>query len=188
MAVFELPSAKDLSEPYPCQDSACGCKTAEQCWTSCCCHSPKERGDWAKKKGIKPPGYAVLPREEDRESDIVERLRNKISLRTQQAAKCGSATDGGVASCSTDDGVGKKTVIKKKRGVVLSILALRCQGKSTLFAAFPWAVRYIPTDNSVVFNDLGAVYSDEQLVPLSLCMPPDTPPPRPFLVDCFVAA
>jgi hypothetical protein len=28
---------KDTSEPFPCQHRACGCRTAEQCRTSCCC-------------------------------------------------------------------------------------------------------------------------------------------------------
>ncbi len=51
---------KDRSTPFPCQDCPCGCKTAEQCWTSCCCHSPSERLAWAKKHGVKPPSYARL--------------------------------------------------------------------------------------------------------------------------------
>jgi len=50
---------KDLSQPFPCQHCACGCKNAEQCWTNCCCYSPAEKLDWAMKNRVTPPSYAV---------------------------------------------------------------------------------------------------------------------------------
>jgi len=34
-------------ERYPCEGCACGCGSAEHCWTSCCCHTLEERVDWA---------------------------------------------------------------------------------------------------------------------------------------------
>ena len=54
-------SDKDNSQPYPCQNCPCGCKTAEQCWTSCCCFTPAERFAWAEKNGVTPPSYAQRP-------------------------------------------------------------------------------------------------------------------------------
>ncbi len=48
---------KDLSEPFPCQNCACGCVNAEQCWTNCCCFTEVERLQWAKDHGVKPPDY-----------------------------------------------------------------------------------------------------------------------------------
>jgi hypothetical protein len=36
---------KDTSQPYPCQNHPCGCKSAEECWRHCCCMSVEER--WA---------------------------------------------------------------------------------------------------------------------------------------------
>lgn len=47
--------AKDRSEPFPCMDRPCGCHSAMQCWTSCCCTTPAERLAWARERGIKPP-------------------------------------------------------------------------------------------------------------------------------------
>jgi len=44
---------------FPCQGGRCGCNTAEQCWKSCCCHTPQERLAWAEKHGVKPPDYLV---------------------------------------------------------------------------------------------------------------------------------
>lgn len=40
------------AEPYPCQHCPCGCLTAEQCWSSCCCHTVEERLAFARKHGL----------------------------------------------------------------------------------------------------------------------------------------
>jgi hypothetical protein len=50
---------KDLSEPFPCMHSQCGCRNAEQCWKSCCCHTLAERFAWAQQHNVRPPEYAV---------------------------------------------------------------------------------------------------------------------------------
>jgi hypothetical protein len=46
---------KNRSEPFPCMDRPCGCKSARQCWKSCCCTTHAERLAWAKSHGIEPP-------------------------------------------------------------------------------------------------------------------------------------
>jgi hypothetical protein len=51
--------SKDLSEPFPCMNSSCGCRSAEQCWKSCCCHTLAERIEWARQNGVRPPAFAV---------------------------------------------------------------------------------------------------------------------------------
>ncbi len=50
----------DPNLPYPCQGGACGCDSAEKCWTACCCMSPDQRTAWAHSHQITPPAYAVL--------------------------------------------------------------------------------------------------------------------------------
>jgi hypothetical protein len=58
-----IPAAtrKAGDEPYPCQDHACGCQSAAQCWAGCCCLTPEQRWAWASKHNIKPPDYAERP-------------------------------------------------------------------------------------------------------------------------------
>ncbi len=56
-----LPPEKDLSQPFPCQDHACGCRSAEECWRHCCCYTPEEKLAWAHAHGIEPPAYAERP-------------------------------------------------------------------------------------------------------------------------------
>jgi hypothetical protein len=53
---------KDRSRPFPCMDKACGCDSAERCFSSCCCHTPAETLRWAKARGIDPAVLAALER------------------------------------------------------------------------------------------------------------------------------
>ena len=55
-------AAKDRSRPFPCMDKACGCDSAERCFTNCCCHTPAETLRWAKARGIEPAVIAALSR------------------------------------------------------------------------------------------------------------------------------
>jgi hypothetical protein len=55
-------AAKDRSRPFPCMDKACGCDSAERCFSNCCCHTPAETLAWAKARGIEPAVIAALRR------------------------------------------------------------------------------------------------------------------------------
>jgi hypothetical protein len=55
-------AGKDRSQPFPCMDKACGCDSAERCFTNCCCHTPAETLRWAKARGIDPAVIAALQR------------------------------------------------------------------------------------------------------------------------------
>jgi hypothetical protein len=47
-----------ISEPFPCQSHSCGCATAHQCWTDCCCFTPRQRLAWAMRNRVTPPPSA----------------------------------------------------------------------------------------------------------------------------------
>ncbi len=49
------------AERYPCEGCACGCGSAEHCWTSCCCHTLEERVDWAIANNVAIP-RSIAPR------------------------------------------------------------------------------------------------------------------------------
>ena len=53
-------AGKDRSQPFPCMDKPCGCATAEQCFTSCCCNTPAETLAWAKAHRVEPTVLAAL--------------------------------------------------------------------------------------------------------------------------------
>jgi hypothetical protein len=52
--------AKDRSKPFPCQDHACGCASAEQCWRSCCCFTNQQKLAWAADHDVQPPEYVYV--------------------------------------------------------------------------------------------------------------------------------
>jgi hypothetical protein len=55
-------SSKKLGgHPFPCQEHDCGCTSAEECWTHCCCFTPEQHLAWANEHAVEPPAYAVLP-------------------------------------------------------------------------------------------------------------------------------
>ena len=53
-------AGKDRSRPFPCMDKPCGCATAEQCFSSCCCNSPAELMAWAEANRVDPATLLVL--------------------------------------------------------------------------------------------------------------------------------
>jgi hypothetical protein len=53
-------AGKDRSQPFPCMDKTCGCATAEQCFTSCCCNTPAETLAWARARRVEPAVLAAL--------------------------------------------------------------------------------------------------------------------------------
>jgi hypothetical protein len=53
-------AGKDRSQPFPCMDKTCGCATAEQCLSSCCCNTPAELLAWAKANRVDPATLMAL--------------------------------------------------------------------------------------------------------------------------------
>ncbi len=48
-------STVEGAERYPCEKHACGCVSALECWSNCCCHTPRQRLVWAITHGVQPP-------------------------------------------------------------------------------------------------------------------------------------
>lgn len=49
---------------YPCEACGCGCASAEECWTACCCHTLHERLVWAIENGVMPPASVEVTDEQ----------------------------------------------------------------------------------------------------------------------------
>jgi len=65
-----LPVERDLSTPYPCQDHACGCNSAAQCWDNCCCFSPAERLAWAQEHNVAIPAPLLAALNEAAKNEV----------------------------------------------------------------------------------------------------------------------
>lgn len=49
---------------YPCESCGCGCASADECWTACCCHSQQERLIWSLREGVEPPHHLEVSDED----------------------------------------------------------------------------------------------------------------------------
>jgi hypothetical protein len=189
---FPLPAParhhKADGQPFPCQDNPCGCQTAEQCWTHCCCLTPEQHWEWARQHHVEPPPYATRPASEG--------WRN-TPRRVREAAAAPETTCAGCAECAARpccEGQGDccqktaepaKDVPPPDEGKfrwALGVSALRCQGYASLWvgggAVLPapprpaWAPGLLPV--------AWALPTD--LVAPRVFTAPPTPPPRPSQV------
>jgi len=128
-----IPAAvgKADGEPFPCQNHACGCLTAEQCWRGCCCFTPEQRWAWAREHHVQPPPYAEKPRSQSWRS---ERKRDQVGgPAASHPPACCVRTPGkptpAKASCPLT------SPRKAGQGWQLGVMAQRCQGLTTLWVA-----------------------------------------------------
>ena len=59
---FPLPrlaTRDSVGTPFPCQDHGCGCSSASQCWTDCCCFTMKQKLAWAQANDVEPPQHLL---------------------------------------------------------------------------------------------------------------------------------
>lgn len=58
---------------FPCESCACGCASAHECWTACCCHSEQERLVWAILNDVEPPEGVHFSAEQWRDAELAVR-------------------------------------------------------------------------------------------------------------------
>lgn len=149
------PSGKDLSQPFPCMDKQCGCRSATACWQGCCCHTNREKLAWAEEHGVTPPAYVFA-----------------AAAKEEPIA---------VASCCTaKKSPAKKTAAAAKWRVSLvpTIAARKCQGLAQLWVILSAAVPPVsPVEMAVevAIADLAPLPAENLL---SYDLVPPTPPPR----------
>jgi hypothetical protein len=112
--------SKDLSEVYPCAHSACGCKSAEQCWRSCCCHTIEQRLEFAAKHNIKLP----------------DDIRSKAKSNDRKDKKLvGEVRD--CTRCKTN--ANKSTKHANDEYLIVMDVA-KCRGYQLMMTIFPWTI------------------------------------------------
>jgi hypothetical protein len=149
---YPLPAApagrKDLSQRFPCEGHACGCRSAEECWSGCCCMTPEERWAWARAHGVQPPDYAEKPSAAPGWRTV--RLRDQAENHEPTCGACCAHGHASQASCCSkprsprpsccahsnpqgDNHSVTGTDAKSSGDWVLGVSALRCKGLSLLW-------------------------------------------------------
>ena len=193
--------AKDLSQPFPCQHCGCGCKSAEQCWISCCCFTPSEKLAWAKRNGITPPAYAAKDSgslgettsscASNAQPGCSKCVAASIAAKSEAVAcskcdkKCDKAEEVRPACCAdkapsdcTKAATIEVKAAKSESQLVLSIMALKCQGAANLFTNLHWAIVDRVDSNDWLAELLGRCSPPQSIEPLWVYLSPDDPPPR----------
>ncbi len=90
-------AVKDRSTLFPCMDKPCGCVTAEQCFTNCCCNTPAETLAWAQAHQIDPAVIAALQRRVAAPAEKTAAVSSCCSEKTQ-TSRCSMASEPGCCS------------------------------------------------------------------------------------------
>jgi hypothetical protein len=151
-------NGKDLSIPFPCMHRACGCRSAAECWKSCCCTTKAERIAFAKSHGVAIP------------KDVEEAMVDVAPAKRACCATHSKTCDAGTRAKSRHEETAHDTV-------VLSAV-MRCWGLGVTMLQFAGVAVSIPqmqvrsVEPMIVWTSL----TDDSLTFVELS--PPTPPPR----------
>lgn len=156
---FPLPRLDGIeqsSDRFPCQHHRCGCRSAEQCWRSCCCMTTQQKLAWARAHGVTPPNY-VLARGELTDKPATSTTCCSDANR-QVAACCSASKAGAVPGCCSDstrhsENGGQQHKSDSPIVWVIGAHAQKCQGIATWWittgAVTPPPARVLlPTDHA----------------------------------------
>jgi hypothetical protein len=170
---------KQSSEPFPCMNCPCGCKTAEKCWRDCCCHTLTEKLAWARDNGVTPPAYVLAAAKV-----AIEKKEPNCCLKKTATLCCSTCTEPECCAkpkCSGGDQVCHQTRLQTRRpkaSIVLVIQSRRCQGLTSSLTTLPPSVMPTQVVHAISTPPAGEVnLLNEQLSP-SPFDAPDTPPPQ----------
>jgi hypothetical protein len=176
---FPAPMARRGKEatPFPCQDHACGCLTAYQCWTSCCCTTAGERIAWARINGVEIPEYARFTDADLHEADAMCDHAVEPKSHACCGDKCGH---GESAEAEKDEAPPCCKPMQSAADVrfVIGALARKCRGHENDWLSLAAA---LPPPSILAWSPPTGVV--EFLSPIDISrpdrnLPPPIPPPR----------
>lgn len=170
---------KDLSQPFPCQNRPCGCRSAEQCWKKCCCFTNSQKVAWARANSVDLPDYVLAAAK--KETTAVKKtcaLCSKTKNNGKES-KCEQAIASRDRKPQSSVTQAPKVLARTKTSKwVLSVYAAECQGQPSTTICFPATIipaRVVPVTSSVEITEIVHEVS-ERLSSASLR--PPLPPPK----------
>jgi len=192
---------KDRSQLFPCQNHACGCQSAEQCWRHCCCFTPEEHWAWARANHVEPPAYAEKPAPEKPTGWNAPRLRDQAEGKTTPSRGCARcaqtrndqcegeacAASGRQRIAGTDTSsprprdqrnADSQPASKGKWRLALGVNQLCCQGLRTLWLSSGTTLPPPPPTAWVSWQAPAGWLGSPDDLPITVSAPPPLPPPR----------
>lgn len=197
---------KDLTQPFPCQDRPCGCRSADQCRKKCCCFTPLQKMAWGKRYGIK--GFEIPSTPTPPPKALCEVKRHPIPkapirMAPIHSAKIHSAQTASQGCCSAKTELKlspiKVSAEKPKRTdavnqpadtakstprfqTVIGVCAQQCQGVEQSLAGLPIFILPLPITLEILIEPRGERLTVEPVQLLSAAIQPPVPPPRAIAV------
>ena len=189
------PAPRHDKRPYPCQGHACGCPSAEYCWSACRCFTREEKLAWARKQRVEPPVFVLAQAASadgvtDRSEPCAAPEAAKTSTSKPHACcqSAGRSESRPSESVSPDEVISGQCCASKSSATtreasgtrvcwVIGIEALRCRGLGSHWLTYGDPVAPPPPPVSWEFSDgvIGAVPDVSiDLSSRSIC--PPTPP------------
>lgn len=168
---------------YPCQDCPCGCKTAEVCWTNCCCFTQAEKIAWARDNNVTPPAYVLTALNNlkapskscccSKQSTCSEPTVAESKIDAPASNQVCEAGEPSQKSCSA-----RPQKHRSEFSILLTVQAQRCQGLTSSLTSLPPSV--MPLLDACPFADPIAsrfTVINDLFSPGPIPVP-DTPPPQ----------
>lgn len=153
-------------ERFPCENGTCGCRSADQCWRSCCCKSNVEKLAWARENGVEPPSFVKLAAKKEAAGPVPINSRKSCCCRKDKHRP----------ETPDDTSQAKLHEVNDKYALVLSALA--CQGNQLVYQAIP----VTEIGNAITLERLEVESQASLFFEMdfyrSVSIQPPTPPPK----------
>lgn len=178
---------KDRSQPFPCQNRPCGCRSAQQCWQKCCCFSNAQKVAWAQQNRVAVPEDVVTAarREEQRAAEtarhvccstptpaVISRPLPQRTIHNRATQSRNSKRSVRVAAKSRS----AETLAPAK--IVIGALAGQCQGQDWSLAIVPAGMMPLASTPSLPMAPVARRVVPDSEFADSLSHRPPVPPPR----------
>ena len=187
--VAQIDPGKDTSQPFPCQNRPCGCRSAEQCWKKCCCFTNSQKVAWAKVNGVELPDYVLAAAKKETvtakkpcalcSKDDAGKTQQKCE--TNVTSRTGKRLSSASAAPTSDSSAPVSRVHSARSKTskwVHSVYSAECQGQPAFSLCFPASIipaHVMPVTISVEMTEF--VHSVSERVNLTSMRPP-LPPPK----------
>ena len=187
--VAQIDPGKDTSQPFPCQNRPCGCRSAEQCWKKCCCFTNSQKVAWAKANGVDLPDYVLVAAKNETATtkkpcalclkDDARNTQPKCETNvTSTTGKRQSSVSAAPTSVSSTPVPRVTSARPKTSKWIHSVYSAECQGQPAFSLCFPASIipaQVIPVTISVEMTEF--VHSVSERLHLTSLRPP-LPPPK----------
>ena len=187
--VTQIDPGKDTSQPFPCQNRPCGCRSAEQCWKKCCCFTNSQKVAWAKMNGVELPDYVLAAAKKetvttkkpcalcskDDARNTEQKCETNVTSRTGKRLSSASAAPTSDSSAPVSRVTSARSRTSKW---VHSVYSAECQGQPAFSLCFPASIipaHVMPVTISVEMTEF--VHSVSERLHLTSMRPP-LPPPK----------